>query len=692
MSAVEDLTTLKGAGPRVADKLSRLGIHNLEDLLFHFPSNYQDRTRIISIHALRPGMDAMVQGAIEISSITYAGKRSLVVRISDSTGFLDLRFFYFSAAQKARLEKGAILRCYGQVRRGRLGLEMVHPEYQIVDDKAALINDNSLTPIYPSTEGLHQGLWRRLLKQAIEHLEASTHTLEDVLPEDVKLRFNYPSLKQAICQIHRPDLDTDVSSLLAGEHPALERLAFEELLAHHLALRIKKQSLQSVASPIIHRDAAAENQLLSSLPFALTSGQHQALEDIFSDLASGQAMRRLLQGDVGCGKTVVAALASFQVAASGLQVAVMAPTEILAEQLLVSFRQILPQMASSIRLLTGSIKGKPRTEILLGIKTGDIRIIIGTHALFQNEVEFSDLGLVVIDEQHRFGVHQRMALRNKGVKGASIPHQLIMTATPIPRTLTMTFYADLDCSVINSMPAGRKPVETVVMPESRRDDLIERIEGLVSSGQQVYWVCPLIEESEVLQCQAAEETYQLLSEQLPNLRIELIHGRVSYQEKDRIMSVFRNNECQLLVATTVIEVGVNIPNATLMVIENAERMGLSQLHQLRGRVGRGVRDSACVLLYRSPLSFRARERLAVMRESNDGFRIAEKDLELRGPGDLLGTRQTGDMQFKVADLQKHQRLLNRVQQTGTYLLEKQPDCIPLLIRRWCANAMQYSQV
>lgn len=687
-----DLTSLKGAGPKVTEKLSRLGIHDTADLLFHFPSAYQDRSNVVSLHAVQPGTTVTVQGQIELVSVVFSGRRNLVVRISDGTGFLDLRFFHFSNAQKARLQKGTTLRCFGSVRKGRNTFEMVHPEYQYVSDNAKPVELKHLTPVYPLTEGVNQGLLRRLTEQAIERLGYEGYPVADILPSSYIERYNYPPLKQALAQIHRPELDSDVSTLLAGQHPAKERLVFEELLAHHLALRLKRHAHKRFNTFVMKKDRSSINQVISQLEFTLTSGQVQAIEDIITDLSSGAPMGRLIQGDVGCGKTLVAALAAAHVVANAYQVALMAPTEILAEQLYAGLNQILQPNSTNITLLTGSTKAREKRDILAALENGNINILIGTHALFQDDIRFKELGLVIIDEQHRFGVHQRLSLKNKGVQGNKVPHQLIMTATPIPRTLTMTFYADLDCSVIKDMPAGRKPIDTLVMPEGRRHELINKISGFVENGQQVFWVCPLIEESDILQCQAAEDTFAMLNQLLPTCRIGLVHGRLSPREKETVMDAFRANELNVLVATTVIEVGVNVPNATLMVIENAERMGLSQLHQLRGRVGRGSEQGSCVLMYRAPLSRNAQQRLAVMRETNDGFRIAEKDLEIRGPGDLLGTRQTGELLFKIADLQKHQYLLPRVQKSAVELEQKRPELVSPLIQRWCANAIQYGQV
>ncbi len=672
--------------------LSRLGIHNVEDLLLHFPVQYQDRTRVTPVARLWPGIQAQVQGTVELTSVVFTGKRSMLVRISDGTGFLDLRFFYFSAAQQARLTRGTLLRCFGQVRTARGGLEMIHPEYQVVDSLEATTASAGYTPVYPSTTGMHQATWRKLLRQAIDRAREDSELLQEFLPMALLERENFPNLQDAIVQVHVPESEQELALLRHGNHPALERLAFEELLVHHLCLRIRRQQCEHRAAWPVAATSPMVHEFVDQLPFQLTPGQTQVLQDIGADLGKAFPMQRLVQGDVGCGKTVVAMIAALHVVSAGLQVAVMAPTEILAEQHLQSFASQMAGLDITIALLTGAVKGRARERLLTELRGGKVHILIGTHALFQEDIQFQQLALVVVDEQHRFGVHQRLALRNKGVQAGRYPHQLIMTATPIPRTLAMTLYADLDCSIIDTLPVGRQPVETVVMPQSRRDQVIERITHLCAAGRQIFWVCPLIEESDSLQCQAAENAWQQLTEQLPDICVGMIHGRMPAQEKERIMGQFSKGEIQVLVATTVIEVGVNVPNACLMVIENAERMGLSQLHQLRGRVGRGADASVCVLLYQSPLSQLAKERLAVMRSTNDGFVIARKDLELRGPGEFFGTRQTGMLAFKIADLGKHQHLLPRVQRSAAELLMHDQITVNRLIQRWNRFALAYSQV
>ncbi len=675
----------------MADILARLGIRNVEDLLLHFPAQYQDRTRVTPLIRLLPGQSAQVQGTVELAAVVYGGKRSLQVRISDNTGFLDLRFFHFSAAQQARLARGALIRCFGVVRGGRGGLEMIHPEYQLLDSPEA-VTDSEYTAVYPSTTGIHQGTWRRLMRQAIHFAVEDPELLQELLPVEILQQENFPSFRDAIYSVHVPAGEQALQLLQDGCHPGQERLAFEELLVHHLCLRQRRQrSSQRRAWPVRGVAALAE-RFLAALQFALTAGQQRVVGEITGDLALSYPMQRLVQGDVGCGKTIVAMHAALQAVGAGYQAAVMAPTEILAEQHYTSFSSQLAGLPVTVGRLTGNIKGRERAELLERLRSGAIDIMIGTHALFQEDIEFAKLALVVVDEQHRFGVHQRLALRNKGVRDGYFPHQLIMTATPIPRTLAMTLYADLDCSTIDTLPAGRLPVETVVMPQSRREEIIERIRSLCAAGRQVYWVCPLITESENLQCQAAEIAWQQLYVMLPHLAVGLMHGRLSGADKDQVMQRFTAGEIQVLVATTVIEVGVNVPNATLMVIENAERMGLSQLHQLRGRVGRGAAASACILLYQPPLGQRARERLALLRDTNDGFLVARKDLELRGPGEFFGTRQAGDMAFKVADLARHQHLLPAVQRSAAQLLRGDEIIVKRLIRRWNRFALVYGQV
>ena len=687
------LTRLKGVGPRVAEKLARLDIHCIEDLLFHLPLRYEDRTRVVPIGSLRVGDSAVVQGEVQLTEIKYGRKRMLLCHLSDGTGRLLLRFFHFNAQQKESLARGVELRCYGEVRKGPNSLEMVHPEYRRVDPDAEINQvEESLTPIYPTTEGLHQLTLRSLSEQALQLLREGQLALSELLPQAILDQNQFPQLAQAIEYIHHPPPDAPVQALLDREHIMQMRLAFEELLAYTCSMRQLRNLTaehEAVSLPASHK---LKPQLLAALPFALTGAQQRVIQEIEHDLQLPQPMQRLVQGDVGSGKTLVAVSALLSAIEAGYQAVMMAPTEILAEQHYKNISQWLTPLGIQVCWLSGKLPTAERRAAMAAIASGEAQVIVGTHALFQEQVMFDHLALVVIDEQHRFGVHQRLALREKGVKQGKYPHQLIMTATPIPRTLTMTVYADLDCSIIDELPPGRKPVETVVIPESRRAEVVHRVKVACEQGRQVYWVCSLIEESEALQCQAAEDTAQTLAVALPQVRVGLVHGRLKPEQKEQVMQQFKQHKLDLLVATTVIEVGVDVPNASLMIIENAERFGLAQLHQLRGRVGRGSQDSACVLMYHGGLSQNARARLAVMRETNDGFVIAKKDLDLRGPGEILGTRQTGMLQLRIADLVKHQDLLPRLQRWTDELVTNQPQLVAQLINRWVGHNQRFAQV
>ena len=687
------LTRLKGVGARVAEKLTRLDIHCVEDLLFHLPMRYEDRTRLVPIGSLRAGDIAVVQGEVQLTEIKYGKRRMLLCHISDGTGRLVLRFFHFSAAQQKALARGVRLRCYGEVRRGKNSLEMIHPEYKFIPQADEIVTvEEALTPVYPTTEGLHQISLRQLSEQALQLMQQGDLSLQELLPESLRHELQLPELAAAIAYIHRPPPDAPVQTLMEREHIMQKRLAFEELLAHTCSmrqLRARAQQQQALALPASQKLLPA---LERNLPFTLTGAQRRVIEEIQQDMQRASPMQRLVQGDVGCGKTLVAVAAILVAIEQGYQAAMMAPTEILAEQHYRNMLQWLAPMGITVAWLSGKLGARERREALAAIASGAARLIVGTHALFQEQVEFDHLALVVVDEQHRFGVHQRMALREKGKKDGRHPHQLIMTATPIPRTLAMTVYADLDCSVIDELPPGRKPIETVVVSDARRDQVVHRVQVACAQGRQVYWVCSLIEESEALQCQAAEDAAQLLAEALPQVRVGLVHGRLKPEQKEQTMQQFKDHRLDLLVATTVIEVGVDVPNASLMIIENAERFGLAQLHQLRGRVGRGTQDSVCVLMYHGGLSENARERLAVMRETNDGFVIARKDLELRGPGEVLGTRQTGVLQMRVADLLRHQDLLTQVNRWTDTLVTRYPQQTAQLIDRWVGSSQRYADV
>ena len=683
------VTALRGVGAALAERLRRLGVTQVQDLLFVLPVDYDDRTTRTAMGALVPGMRTVVQGEIQLTEVAFRRRRQLLTRLSDGSGFLTLRFFHFSSTQQEGLERGTRLRCFGEVRRGPQGLEMVHPEYRRVTDQSEPVED-TLTPLYPLTEGVTQGRLRMLIAQALRELD--TAGVRDWLPRELTDTLALPPLREALRYVHRPPKDARLAELIARRHPAQRRLAFEELLAHHASLRLLKQAARTDPAPALADAAGLSARLLSSLPFQLTKAQARALAEVEADLRSDVPMVRLVQGDVGCGKTVVAAVAAARAAGSAMQAALMAPTELLAEQHWRNFRDWLEPLGLPVALLSGTQPVRARRSVLETVASGEVRVVVGTHALFQDGIEFANLALVIVDEQHRFGVQQRLRLQEKGRKVGRFPHQLIMTATPIPRTLAMTAYADLDISVIDELPPGRTPVQTVVVPQQRRDQVVARVDQACRAGRQVYWVCPLIEESEELRSQAAQETAVALEAALPDVRVGLVHGRMPSAKKDEAMLAFKAGRIQLLVATTVIEVGVDVPNATLMVIENAERMGLSQLHQLRGRVGRGAQASTCVLLYRAPLSPLARERLEVVRRTNDGFEIARRDLELRGAGELLGTRQTGLAQLRVADLSRDADLLPRVQAAAQMLIERYPDIIAALSARWIAGGEQYGRV
>ncbi len=688
------LTQLKGVGPKLAQQFADWGIHDLVNLLFHLPFRYEDRTRITPISALRPQQTYVVQGFVRSSQILFGKRRSLSVRLQDQSGSLGLRFYHFTAAQKKQFEEGAEIRCYGEARRGASGLEIYHPEYQIVStDEEDL--EQTLTPVYPATEGISQSRLRTMISQALEMLAADKFQLRELLPQAWLQEWQLPSLAQALQYLHQPPAEANLEQLDAGQHPCQRRLILEELLAHQLSMHRARLKVKQERAVQIQFMGPSQEKIIDSLPFTPTDAQKRVVEEIQFDLNQPHPMLRLVQGDVGSGKTLVAALTAAPMVDEGYQVAIMAPTEILAEQHLLNFTQWFEPLfkkqneGKKITWLTGKVKGKAREKALAEIANGDAKLVIGTHALFQEDVEFNQLGLAIIDEQHRFGVHQRLALRGKGKEFA--PHQLIMTATPIPRTLAMSAYADLDVSIIDELPKGRIPINTLVVSNQRRNEIVQRINEVCQAGTQAYWVCTLIEESESLQCQAAEVTAQQLTDALPKLRIGLIHGRMKAQEKVDIMQRFKNHELDLLVATTVIEVGVDVPNSNLIIIENPERLGLAQLHQLRGRVGRGNQQSHCVLLYQAPLGDVSKQRLSVMRESTDGFYIAEQDLLIRGPGELLGSRQTGLQQLSVADLERDGHLLPQVKAMAEQLISQHPLHVDAIIKRWMGNAEQFAQ-
>jgi ATP-dependent DNA helicase RecG len=682
---------LNGVGKRVAERLAHLDIHCVQDLLFHLPLRYQDRTRVHAIRDLMPGEHVVIEGEVETVTTPKIGRTRLFIRVKDQTGHLHLRFFYVTAMQRNMLPVGVRVRCFGEIRLGTHGLEMIHPEYRIITADSIIPVDANLTPIYPATDGISQLMLRKLTQQALELLRGGG-MLHEILPDVILQKLTFPSLADALQFVHRPPTDAPLTLLIEGQHISQKRLVFEELLAHRLSLLHLKKSFQTQQAVQFKKPGDLTKKLLAALPFKLTDAQNKVAEEISRDLLEPYPMLRLVQGDVGSGKTVVAALAILQAFESGYQTAILAPTELLAEQHFNTFQSWLNPLNIKVVMLSGHMKAAPRREALAAIIDNKAHVIIGTHAIFQKGVEFASLALVVVDEQHRFGVQQRALLREKGMRDNCCPHQLIMTATPIPRTLAMSVYADLDYSVIDELPPGRTPVSTSVISNARREEVLVRIRDACASGRQAYWVCTLIEESEVLQCKAAENTAEELRATLPNLKIGLLHGRMKSQEKEQVMYAFKHAELNLLVATTVIEVGVDVPNASLMVIDNAERLGLAQLHQLRGRVGRGAIASHCLLMYQAPLSNLAKARLAVMRETTDGFKIAQRDLEIRGPGEVLGTRQTGEVAMRIADLVRDSDLLPAVQQAATFLQRDYPDLIDLLIKRWLGNRERFGHV
>ena len=653
----QPIEALKGVGPSLLGKLARLGIFRTTDLLFHLPMRYQDRTRLVPLREVRAQQECLVMGQVVDSKVTYGRRRSWLVTMEDRTGFLGLRFFYFSKQQQAGLRPGMYVRAFGEARFGASGLEMTHPEYRGYATEPPE-TERELTPVYHTTKGLGQARIRSLTTQ----LQA------------MKWPENSATPYQTLLFLHAPPADTPFEEIEA----AREKIALDELIAYYLIMRHRQSDRSHLRTVPLPQAQQLGRVLLTSLGFKLTGAQRRVTTEVLEDLAREQPMLRLLQGDVGSGKTIVAAFASIRAAEHGYQTALMAPTEILAEQHYLTFSDWLEPLGISVVLLTGRQTAKARKQYEAAIAQGDALLAVGTHALFQHSVSFKNLALVIVDEQHRFGVHQRMALKNKG----RATHQLVMTATPIPRTLTMALYADMDVSLIDELPKGRQPIETRTVPDSRREEVISRVGEVLASGQQAYWVCPLIEESEQLEAAAAESTEQLLRKSLPQIRVGLLHGRMRSADKAQAMNEFKNGKIQLLVATTVIEVGVDVPNATLMVIENPERMGLSQLHQLRGRVGRGSESSHCILLYKSPLTQIAKSRLQTIRKSCDGFFIAEQDLKLRGPGELLGTRQTGEQQFRIADLAKHAHLMPQVIATGDRLLEEDSNAVQQLLEAW----------
>ena len=680
-----DLIDLKGVGPALVSKLQKLKVHNQYDLLFLLPIRYEDKTSLHKISALVAGEKALIQGFIVLTTVVYRGRRMLISQLSDDTGIITLRFFNFSKQQARRLAKNTVVRCFGQTRKTASGLEMIHPEYQIINPENPAPLEAGLTPIYPTTEGLQQGRLRKIVRAA---LEQQIDTIEELLPASIVKELGLVPLTESLREIHQPSQKN-----IVNDHQSLarKRLIIEELLANQLALkRLKRYTKKEPAMVLANR--LLKESLIKNLPFILTKSQARVVEEIEMDLKKNRPMMRLLQGDVGSGKTIVAALAMLIAVGSKQQAALMAPTELLAEQHFNTVVSWFEPLGVSVALLKSKLSAKDRRTVFAGVANGTIDIIVGTHALFQPSVVYKNLALVVVDEQHRFGVEQRLSLMKKSNDRNTVPHQLIMTATPIPRTLAMTAYGDLDASIITELPKGRGNIKTIVVPEEKRSQVMDKISKECALGRQSYWVCPLIEESEELNFQAAESTYVFLQEKLKRLSIGLVHGKLSSVKKIKAMENFINGNTNILVATTVIEVGVDVANSSVMVIENAERLGLTQLHQLRGRIGRGRHESVCILLYKKPLSSVAKERLAVIRATNDGFLIAEKDLQLRGPGELLGTRQKGLIGLRIADIMRDAYLLPAINKLTVNIEQNHPDLIEKIVRRWVGDQLEYRNV
>lgn len=681
MAAVHQL---QGVGSASAALLEKLNIFTTDDLLFHLPRDYEDRSTIIPMNQLIVGRSYLLEGIVKGVDFPPGKRKSMAVLLQDDFAKVTLRFYHIYKALTDRAKIDQRLRIFGEVRVGARGLELYHPEIQMITEHTPLPK-TELTAIYPATDGLTQPKLRQYVKQAlIQH----SNDLPELLPPQFT---NGYVLKQALEYIHQPPVNANMLQLAQGSHPAQQRLIFEELVAHQISLLSRRAYIQQIAAPAFSPSKNFAKQLLATLPFRMTSAQSRVCKEIVADLKQNKPMLRLIQGDVGAGKTLVAGVTACHALEEGWQVALMAPTEILAEQHYLNFKKWFEPLGLNVSWLSGKQKGKARASAEHLIKQGSANLVVGTHALFQENIEFAKLGLVIIDEQHRFGVDQRLALRNKGTHNTT-PHQLVMTATPIPRTLAMSAYGDLDTSVIDELPPGRTPIQTVTIPLERREEVLHRIASNCGEGKQAYWVCTLVEQSETLDAQAAEATYQEMTERFPHLNIGLVHGKMKAQDKQAVMQQFKENQLQLLIATTVIEVGVDVPNASIMVIENAERLGLSQLHQLRGRVGRGATASFCALLYKSPLSQNGQERLRILRESNDGFVIAEKDLEIRGPGELLGTKQTGDMGFRVAKLERDDHLLNQAHHVAQQILKDYPENATALLKRWLPEAPRYAYV
>ena len=685
---LQAIQNIKGVGPKGATSLNNLGIFTISDAAFHLPFRYEDRSFITPITDANYQTPVLIEGEIMKSTVVFRGRRMLFSEIYDGTGKLTMRMFNFAMAQHKALEKGKMIRCYGTITPGPNGKQMIHPQYQVFEKEDSIEVEKNLTPIYPTTSGLQQNKLKKIIESSLEFCDK-----HDLLKEESKDKeySKYGNLLETLKFLHKPPVETNVNELIEGKHPAQQALIKEELIAHMLCAGILKNELEGRSGPSMKEISVHENAFLKSLPFDLTDAQNRVWREICGDLLGKVPMRRLLQGDVGSGKTLLGALAALHAQSNNYQSAILCPTEILAEQHFNSFSGWFEELGIKVMLLTGSTKVKERKIIIEDLEKGNIDILIGTHAIFQTGVVFKDLGLTIIDEQHRFGVHQRFSMLEKGGQNNQSPHQLIMTATPIPRTLAMTVYGSLETSIIDELPPGRNPVQTSSRPDSYREKIIKRVEEICLSGKRAYWVCTLIEDSDELEAQSAEELYKDISTALPKLNVGLVHGKLKKDQKDSVIDKFRKGNIQLLVCTTVIEVGVDVPEATLMIIENPERLGLSQLHQLRGRVGRKANtESHCLLLYKEPLSVLAEERIKTMEATYDGFQIAEKDLELRGAGDIYGIRQSGLMDLKIANPIRDSNLLISAQESALELGKNDKDFAKTLVERWIGNRVDYS--
>ena len=686
---LHSIQNLKGVGPKSTSSLNNLGIFTIPDAVMHLPFRYEDRSFVTPIGDTAYQVPVLIEGEIMKSTVVFRGRRMLFTEIYDGTGKLTMRMFNFAMAQHKALEEGKMIRCYGNITPGPNGKQMIHPQYQIFEREQPIEIEDNLTPIYPTTSGLQQNKLKKIIETSIKFCEENNLLKEDPSKGSYS---KFGNLLETLKFLHKPPVDTNITDLIEGKHPAQKVLIKEELIAHMLCAGILKNELEGRTGPLMAEESGNEGSFLDSLPFHLTEAQKRTWREIKIDLTGKNPMRRLLQGDVGSGKTLVGALSALHANSNGWQTALLCPTEILAEQHFNSFQTWFDHLGIKTELLTGSTKAKDKKQIVKELAKGEIDILIGTHAIFQSGVDFNRLGLTIIDEQHRFGVHQRFSMLEKGGKEQLSPHQLIMTATPIPRTLAMTVYGSLETSVIDELPPGRNPVQTSSRPDSLRDKVIKRVEEVCLTGKRAYWVCTLIEDSEELEAQSAEELFKEISQSLPKLKVGLVHGRLKKDEKDSVIEKFRKGDIQLLVCTTVIEVGVDVPDATLMIIENPERLGLSQLHQLRGRVGRKANtESHCLLLYKEPLSGMAEERIKTMEMTNDGFQIAEKDLELRGAGDIYGIRQSGLMDLKIANPIRDSELLVEAQDEALELSRNETEFAETLVKRWIGNRVDYSE-